>query len=207
MSISTNLEVSEFRLEGKILDFIIEDGNKLKGLILGTSEGEFYIKLAKNLRKNLSHNLQLTVNLILPSGTWLQVIGSKKYHPKKGKITFKAETIVSGRYQEHSINGQGQEKKQPVKKQTILYCQKSDCMKRGGKMMCQMLEKELGDRQLQDTVTIKGTGCMKNCQSGPNLVMPDKTRYTKVKTSQIPILVDKHFGEDVEIELTHLVQI
>ena len=46
MSISTNSAVTEFCFEGRFLDFVIKDGYKLKGLLLGTSEGECYIKLA-----------------------------------------------------------------------------------------------------------------------------------------------------------------
>ena len=43
MSTNTNSEVTEFCLEGRFLDFVIKDGYKLKGLLLGTSEGECYI--------------------------------------------------------------------------------------------------------------------------------------------------------------------
>ncbi|MBD2136332.1 (2Fe-2S) ferredoxin domain-containing protein [Anabaena sp. FACHB-1237] len=199
MSISTSLNVSKFCLEGRFLDFVIKDGNRLKGLILNTSDGEYYIKLAKNLR--------VAFNLSLPRGTWLQVVGSKKYDVKKGKFTFKAELVMTGGHREYGIKQQQENKNQIIKKQTILYCQKSDCMKRGGKMMCEILVKELSDRNLQDTVVIKGTGCMKNCQAGPNLIMPDKTHYTKVKSAQLPILVDKHFGKDVEIESKYKVKV
>jgi NADH:ubiquinone oxidoreductase subunit E len=80
---------------------------------------------------------------------------------------------------------------------TILVCQKSDCMKRGGKALCQALESELRNSGLEDSVTIKGTGCMKNCKSGPNLVMPDKTRYSKIQAEQVPALIDKHFSGDI----------
>jgi (2Fe-2S) ferredoxin len=219
MSIFTNVEVSEFCLEGRFLDFVIKDGYKLKGLLLTTSEGECYVKLAKHLR--------VAFDLRLPRGTWLQVVGTKKYDAKKEEITLKAERVMAGRSQVETITpnptkmgrlalseaevwGDGEmggvssspetSKPKPAKKQTILMCQKSDCMKRGGKALCQVLEAELSDRGLQDTVNIKGTGCMKNCKAGPNLVMPDKTRYTKVQPSQVGILVDKHFGEDAEIK-------
>jgi (2Fe-2S) ferredoxin len=40
---------------------------------------------------------------------------------------------------------------------------------------------------------------MKNCKAGPNLVMPDKTRYSKIKSEQVPALIDRHFsGESQE---------
>lgn len=209
MSIFTAVEVSEFCLEGRFLDFVIKDGYKLKGLLLATSEGECYVKLAKHLR--------IAFDLRLPRGTWLQVVGTKKYDAKKEEITLKAERVMAGRYQIEIIasninidrvsSAPETSKPKSAKKQTILMCQKSDCMKRGGKALCQVLESELSDRGLQDTVNIKGTGCMKNCKGGPNLVMPDKTRYTKVQPSQVAILVDKHFGKDTEIKSLQFMEV
>lgn len=209
MSIFTGIKVSEFCLEGRFLDFVIKDGYKLKGLLLATSEGECYVKLAKHLR--------VAFDLRLPRGTWLQVVGTKKYDAKKDEVTLKAERVMAGRSQLETITpnlnkervnpAMETDKPKPAKKQTILMCQKSDCMKRGGKALCQVLESELSDRGLQDTVNIKGTGCMKNCKGGPNLIMPDKTRYTKVQPSQVAILVDKHFGEDAEIKSPQFMEV
>lgn len=209
MSIYIDVKVSEFCLEGRFLDFVIKDGYKLKGLLLATSEGQCYVKLAKHLR--------IAFDLRLPRGTWLQVVGTKKYDAKKEEVTLKAERVIAGRSQIEiiapNLNIQKvslapeTSKPKPEKKQTILMCQKSDCMKRGGKTLCQVLESELSDRGLQDTVNIKGTGCMKNCKAGPNLVMPDKTRYTKVNPSQVAILVDKHFGKDGEIKSPQLMEV
>ena len=209
MSIYTSIKVSEFCLEGRFLDFVIKDGYKLKGLLLETSEGQCYVKLAKHLR--------IAFDLRLPRGTWLQVVGTKKYDAKKEEMTLKAERVMGKRSQIEiiapNLNTEkislAMETNQPKveKKQTILMCQKSDCMKRGGKALCQVLESELSDRGLQDTVDIKGTGCMKNCKGGPNLIMPDKTRYTKVQPSQVAILVDKHFGEDAEIKSPQFMEV
>ncbi len=70
-------------------------------------------------------------------------------------------------------------------------------MKRGGDGVCRALESALSDRSLSDEVTIKGTGCMKNCKAGPNLVMPDKTRYSRIQEKQVPALIDKHFADKI----------
>jgi NADH:ubiquinone oxidoreductase subunit E len=188
-------EDSEFCLEGRFIDFVIKDGYKLKGLLIGTLEGESYVKLAKHLRA--------AFDLRLPPGTWLQVVGQKKHDLKNGKVTLKAERVMAARGEigrSHSITSVQElpsidhPKAKPAKtKATILVCQKSDCMKRGGKEVCQALEAALSDRGLEDQVTIKGTGCMKNCKAGPNLVMPDKTRHSRIPAAQIPSLIDKHF--------------
>jgi (2Fe-2S) ferredoxin len=34
---------------------------------------------------------------------------------------------------------------------------------------------------------------MKQCKAGPNVVMPDKTRYTRIGAEEIPDIIDKHF--------------
>ncbi|MBW4673735.1 MAG: (2Fe-2S) ferredoxin domain-containing protein [Desmonostoc geniculatum HA4340-LM1] len=192
-----SLEVSEFCLEGRLIDFVIKDGYKLKGLLLGTHEGECYVKLAKHLRT--------AFDLRLSPGTWLQVVGYKQYDIKKDKLTLKAERVMAARSEMATVKtiAAPQEppsidnaKVKPAKtKATILVCQKSDCMKRGGKAVCQALEAALSDRGLEDQVTIKGTGCMKNCKAGPNLVMPDKTRYSQIQAPQIPALMNKHFAD------------
>ncbi|OBQ32475.1 MAG: (Fe-S)-binding protein, partial [Anabaena sp. CRKS33] len=54
-------------------------------------------------------------------------------------------------------------------------------------------------------VAIKGTGCMKNCKAGPNLVMPDKTRYSKVKAEQVPALINKHFPGEIREKMEDMV--
>ena len=200
MSMYPSVEISDFSLEGRFLDFVIKDGYKLKGLLLATADGECYVKLAKHLK--------FAFDLRLPRGTWLKVAGTKKYNPKKEEVKLKAEKVLAiSSVMEAVVTSPEMKKPKAQKKQTILMCQKSDCMKRGGKLLCQVLESELSDRGLQDQVNIKGTGCMKKCKAGPNLVMPDKTRYTKIKPSQVAILVDKHFGEDVEIESPQLVEV
>ncbi|QLE43984.1 (2Fe-2S) ferredoxin domain-containing protein [Nostoc sp. C052] len=188
---------SEFCLEGRFINFVIKDGYKLKGLLLSTHEGECYVKLAKHLRA--------AFDLRLPAGTWLQVVGYKEYDIKKDKVTLKAERVMaanSGIATVQTIAAPQESpsidhvKAKPAKtKATILVCQKSDCMKRGGNGVCQALEAALSDRGLEDQVTIKGTGCMKNCKAGPNLVMPDKTRHSRIQASQIPALMNQHFGD------------
>jgi (2Fe-2S) ferredoxin len=204
MSKSYKTDVSEFCLEGKFLDFVIKDGYKLKGLRLETAEGECYIKLAKHLRA--------AFDLRLPPGTRLQVTGEKKFDLKTGEVKLKAQQVMAARIldkdkeigrladADKAVTASPNHPITPAinnakpKKATILICQKSDCIKRGGKEVCQALEAALSARGLESEVTIKGTGCMKDCKAGPNLVMPDKTRYSRIKAAQVPGLMDKHFA-------------
>ncbi|NJM23345.1 MAG: (2Fe-2S) ferredoxin domain-containing protein [Richelia sp. SM1_7_0] len=205
MGKSQRSEVSEFCLEGRFIDFVIKDGYKLKGLLLGTSEGERYIKLAKHLR--------VAFDLRLPPGTWLQVVGERKYDTKTGEVKLKAERVMAARRsveipEEVQTIPTEKPKEKSVKK-NILVCQKSSCMKRGGQKLCQALAASISERGLEDQVAIKGTGCMKNCKAGPNLIMPDKTRYSKIQAEQVSTLMDKHFGlkEQVEIPVSEVVNV
>lgn len=178
-------EVSAFNLEGKFLGFEFEDGYQRKYLRLENSEGAYYyVKLAKYLRSSVELNLQ--------PGDWIQIFGEKKFDSKKGTLKLKAERVIL------AANNQTKtpvpSKPKPIQgKANILVCQKSDCMKRGGKGVCQALQAAISDRGLENEVAIKGTGCLKQCKAGPNLIMPDKTRYSRIQAEQIPQVFDRHF--------------
>ncbi|MBV9389431.1 MAG: (2Fe-2S) ferredoxin domain-containing protein [Chroococcidiopsidaceae cyanobacterium CP_BM_ER_R8_30] len=177
-------QVSEFSVEGRFLGFGFENGYK-KYLRLATSEGEYSIKLCKDLRASR--------NLCLHPSDWIQVVGEKKLDLKSGKLKLKAEQVVIVTVPCPAPASLSVEAISTKTKVSILVCQKSDCMKRGGKAVCQALEVGLSARGMEDRVVVRGTGCMKKCSSGPNLVMPDKSRYSRVTPGQIPGLLDKHF--------------
>jgi (2Fe-2S) ferredoxin len=181
---------SLFNLEGRFLGFIVEDGYKIKYLRLETGDGECCIKLSKEARAS--------VGRVLSPGDWLQVWGENTVKGE-GEIKLKAYRIaVITPEQSPAVFPEvpAPQAKSKKSKSAILVCQKSDCMKRGGKAVCKALENALGDRGLTDQVSIQGTGCMKHCKAGPNIVfMPDKTRYSRVSAGDIPALVDQHFPE------------
>lgn len=193
-------QVSTFSLEGRFLSFILEDGYKIKHLCMATAEGELWIKLSKEARAS--------VNGVLTSGSWIGVVGEKSVDLTTGEVKYKAFSINQAVHKQGSnpmmeslempfsrqtTAEKSNEKSKAQRPATILMCQKSDCMKRGGKAICQALQETLSDRGLQNQVTIKGTGCMKQCKAGPHLVMPDKTRYSRIAASEIPKIIDQHF--------------
>lgn len=183
-----NKQISAFSLEGRFLSFVVEDGYKLKRLWLATSEGEQCIKLSKEARAS--------VGQVLVPGSWIQVWGEKTVYLESSEIKLKAyqiKVVTLERSQTAPPSEPPVVKTKAPAKATILVCQKSDCMKRGGRAVCQALETELNDRGLADQVTIRGTGCMKQCKAGPNLVMPDKTRYSRISARDVPAIVDQHF--------------
>jgi (2Fe-2S) ferredoxin len=202
-----------FKAEGRFLGFILKDGYKIKALRLATSNGECTIKLPKELRASLHR--------VLTPGEWVCVAGEQKLDLKKGTLKLTAEVITPAspsaseatafeyalpipsaslvkpspltQSADASAQDNSEEQIHPAKSLNILVCKKSDCCKRGGRAVLEALEIGLDERELGDRVTIKSTGCMKRCKAGPNLVMPDKTQYTRVRPEEIPDLLDKHF--------------
>ncbi len=174
-------------LEGRCLGLVYKDGFP-KRLRLLTADGERLVKLAKELRLSLSQD-------IVP-GAWIQVWGERKMSHKPGEATLKAYRVsltAPGKLEDTPSIAVPVAGSKHAASAKILVCQKSDCMKRGGKAVCHALEEALSDRHLTD-VKIQGTGCMKDCKAGPNIVfMPEKTRYTRVSAQDVGALVDEHF--------------
>lgn len=193
MSSRFGKEVSAFSLEGKFLRFELEDGYKRKYLQIGTLEGEYRVKLPKYLRSPMELNLN--------SGDVVQIFGERKFDYKKDSLKLKAERVIVIDRQPPAMTPDTPVKRQTKAKASILVCQKSDCVKRGANGVCKALQASLNERGLENEVEIKATGCLKQCKAGPNVVvMPDKTRYTRVQTKQVAELIDKHFNAD---ENTH----
>jgi NADH:ubiquinone oxidoreductase subunit E len=176
---------AEFSLEGRFLGFAAapDDSKPLNSkpryLRLSTATGEQQIKLAKELRPLLHRSL-------IP-GEWVVVSGFQKLDSKQGTLKLKAAQVVT-----KNAQASPRASSPTAKPDCILICQKSDCCKRGSRQVAQALEAELRDRGLQDQVTVKATGCMKRCKEGANLVMPDKTRYSRVRPEKASALLDKH---------------
>ncbi|MBF2047902.1 MAG: (2Fe-2S) ferredoxin domain-containing protein [Elainella sp. C42_A2020_010] len=73
----------------------------------------------------------------------------------------------------------------------VLVCQKSGCLKKGGRGLCEALQQALCQRNLDQHVTIKPTGCLKCCSSAPNLVMmPGNRRYKEVRPKTLGQIAD-----------------
>lgn len=185
----TDTQITEFNFDGQVT-YVFFDGSKPKYLQLMTSEGLHLIKLSKESRS-------VCERLLIP-GRQVQVSGMKKYDPKSGKIKLQAEQVMAlnatGQPSSSPCSSQKEAKKTCPGKAQILICDKSDCRKKGGNHLCSALETVVKERGLEEQVTIKKTGCLKRCKAGPNVVMmPDKTRYSRVNPKEVPELIAKHF--------------
>lgn len=177
---------SPFLLEGRFLGFVLKDGYRVKGINLATASGEQYVKLSKAARAACK---------VLPSpGCWVRVSGIQK-QDEMGTVKLKA---LSFHVTNPTSTGTASVPDKGAKPApaTILFCNKSDCCKKGGRAVVEALQETLSDRQLADQVVLKPTGCMKRCKAGPHLVMPDKTRYCGITAVEVPDIVDKHFAPE-----------
>ena len=198
-----------FGLEGRFIGFAPAKKSPFKYLQIATASGDYQIKLPKHLRIDAIRHLT--------PGDWIFVSGELKVKLKTDEICLKADNLLQvspGKCQEllpmitrvetNPANPAGEnpgERSLPSKavpsktaKSKVLVCNKSGCVKRGGKTICKLLEAELYEQGLTDQITIKLTGCMGHCKAGPNLVfMPDKASYRRVNPKMIPDLINKHF--------------
>jgi (2Fe-2S) ferredoxin len=198
--------ISKFELEGRLLSFVVKDGYKIKYLRLATSDGEYTVKLAKAIRRSLPPTLA--------GGESVWISGWQTQSRKTGQIKFKAEQIKAEQIKTMGLSLTESLTSQPIVKvpvltpqkpqACILFCQKSDCCQRGGRAVAEALEEALSDRNLGDRVTLKPTGCMKRCKAGPNIVMPDKTRYSKIRPADLPAILDQHFPIHIEADFPRL---
>jgi (2Fe-2S) ferredoxin len=169
--------LSELNLEGKFLGFVGDEG-KFKYLRLAIPAGNLQVKVPKELRCSLSSTL-------VP-GEQIRVDGISQLNPHTGKIKFKAFRVKpTGVCPIDNLPSQTKAK--------IMVCQKSGCLKRGGKGLVSELEKTLCDRGLIDKVTIEHTGCQKRCSSAPNCVVKiGKKQYKKLHPEAIASLLENH---------------
>lgn len=75
----------------------------------------------------------------------------------------------------------------------LLICGGTGCHATGSIKVMDVLQKELDDRDLHDTVEIVETGCNGFCAMGPIMVVhPGDIFYQKIKLDDIPNIIDEH---------------
>jgi NADH:ubiquinone oxidoreductase subunit E len=178
----------EFNFEGQFLGFVNHDG-KLKYLRLRVLSEEMQIKISKAMRT--------TVGVTLQPGESIQVTGVGMFDRRADQLKLKATQItplaegypMAATASSHPSSMASERKIKPKIK--VLLCQKSGCLKKGGKGLCEALNRALCDRNLEQYVSIERTGCLKRCSAAPNLViMPGNQRYTEVRLKTLPQIAE-----------------
>ncbi|WP_181243658.1 (2Fe-2S) ferredoxin domain-containing protein [Chamaesiphon polymorphus] len=191
-----------FHLEGEFLGVCAIDGYKLKYLRLRTAdERDVIIKVPKELRMGLVYKLAI--------GDRLRCEGIQKDWKFKAstieKVDRTAFPVENRANADRFFAGEATptisapENEPKVK---ILICQKSQCQNNGGKEIYSALVEQLNSHDLNDSVTLKSTGCLKCCNQAPNLVvlpvgkpavaasgLEHRSSYRNVRISQIPAII------------------
>jgi (2Fe-2S) ferredoxin len=189
-------QITAFELKGRLLAVTLKPNRQIKRLQLQTAAGPVNIRVPRALRGAL-HPLQC--------GMDLTVSGRKISNPLTGRIKLKAESVAESGL-ESLVDPLSpvvaavpavEAAAAPAGESTILICRKCQ-----SKSVCKALAAELADRDLDHHVKVEFTGCIKRCDSAPNLVVitPQgagktrkiKTHHGKVKRKQIPALLDRH---------------
>ncbi len=167
----------EFNIEGEFLGFA-EPSQKYKYLRLQVGTEELTIKIAKSLRPFIKHTFH--------AGETIRVSGVRKLSHKTQQVQLKAQRIIPLEYADVVLPTASTPKAcQPKLK--VRVCQKSKCLKRGGKSLCASMQAALKDWDLQDQIAIEPTGCLGRCSSAPNLmIQPGKKLHSGICTKTLP---------------------
>ncbi len=175
---------TEFCLEGEFLGLIAVDCYKLKYLSLRTATTDFVIKVPKEYRGEIVHKFS--------KGDRIQVWGIQTEAKLKAFAIEKIVSLVKLPHISLVSLPTPNLAKQENSQLKILVCKKSDCCNRGAREIYAHLEQELANRDLGDRITLKSTGCLKQCKQAPNIiVLPDNSKIGRVKLSQVAQIVDR----------------
>lgn len=157
---------------------------------------EYAVSLSKSIR-------QMMLGYLAPDD-WIRVVGKRKFDGKTGDWQWKAREIVKlsadqiGDYRksvEKSTDpdstrlGTGQPALQKTSgkasgKTRVLICQKSSCQRRGSMAVCQAIERAIAQSNHPHDVILQATGCMKQCKSGPHVVLQSSNNKHKQRETK-----------------------
>ncbi|MEO1393692.1 MAG: (2Fe-2S) ferredoxin domain-containing protein [Cyanobacteria bacterium J06634_5] len=176
---------------------------------LNPSETPPNVAASYTLEISLGSSVQRMMYGYLAVGDWIKLVGKRKLDSVTGDSRWKAKEIVKllpSQAQYFSQNCPAPEvtpvagplrTQQTTKESTgkestgaeakvnrVLICQKSGCRQRGAQAVQRVMEQAIVAAGQGQTVAIQATGCMKQCNLGPTVVMlPKGHRHHQVTPS------------------------
>jgi len=158
----------------------------------------YEVRLDKDIR-------EMAADSIKPR-SWVRVAGKGKLDKKTKKIKWKAESIeaislqtiaeVKAESEKAELEKAEAEKLRShspqlqlvptaksvkAKPARILICQKSSCRKKGSQKVSDAMEEAIAKANAGSQITVKSTGCLKCCKTGPTVVvLPSSNKNKKV---------------------------
>ena len=75
----------------------------------------------------------------------------------------------------------------------VLVCGGTGCTSANSAAIIERMEKELGERGLNQEIAVVQTGCFGLCGAGPIMIVyPDQVLYSMVEPDDIPEIIDEH---------------
>ncbi|WP_310422550.1 (2Fe-2S) ferredoxin domain-containing protein [Chamaesiphon sp. VAR_48_metabat_135_sub] len=165
---------------------------------LATMNGEHLIKVAKSLRPQIQD---------WQPGIWLALLTQEQICRSTGKTKIKVKQLLtlpciapvnnrpSGSPSPSKIDGS------PVKPTKIQVCQGSTCRRRGSDKICRLMAAYVDRHDLNAAVQIESVKCLHQCKAAPHAIvtspagaiLPGKTHYRQVQSSQMQAILAKHF--------------
>ncbi len=182
-----------FGFVGEFLGFMSGKRDQPRAIKLRWVNQEVVVKIAKYIRDDQ------TLSDWIP-GMQVQVWGTQRFCEKRSQLKFKAHRLAPWYAPQEpaatpSAPLAAAKSAKPATTPPIVLkiCTESDCMKRGGRELCKILDREVHHGSQTQPITVKGTGCMGKCKTGPHLVvMPEKVTYSQVKSQDIPDILMRH---------------
>ncbi len=208
-----------FCLIGIASNFKLKKKGRIDSFDLATNQGKYCLKIPAKLHKSLDielhplmrlevrgvidiHPKKQKVKLKIQQITPLSpVVASDRPPAQLAKDTTIPETSHQSIQTEPKRLDSKPKPQSSIKslqktKNKILVCKKSNCWKKGGRLAYEKLQKTLNQKDLEEQVSLKTTGCMGRCKKAPNVVvMPDKRKYTNFEPSAVELLIRRHFSE------------
>jgi (2Fe-2S) ferredoxin len=174
-----------------------DDRNPHRYIKLGTTNGEYLIKVAKNLRPQIQD---------WQPGIWLTLVTQERICRSTGESKLKVKQLL---IPPHIDSPQQLLDRSPLppridsipKPTKIQVCQGSTCRRRGSDKVCRSMEAYLDRHDLTDRVQIESVKCLHQCKAAPHAIvtspvgaiLPGKTHYRQIQSSQMQAILAKHF--------------
>ncbi|MFQ3678926.1 MAG: (2Fe-2S) ferredoxin domain-containing protein [Pseudanabaenaceae cyanobacterium] len=164
-------------LAAPFLGFALDREFKLKYLRLQSTDGEFTVKLPKYLRGEAVRVLTAPVSLRL----WLTPTARPDGEFKVERFEVLPEAVPPPLWPPPPPP--------PRRVQVLAVCNRGSCRKRGSEALCQALQGAIEEWNAGDRLELRTTGCLKGCQKGPTIELPDGTRKTGCRPGDARVLI------------------
>jgi (2Fe-2S) ferredoxin len=184
-----------------------DDRNPHRYIKLATPTQEHLIKIAKSLRPQIQD---------WQPGIYLTLLTQERICRSTGETKIKVKQLLTPPQIEPRqdlatrLPLTSKIDCSPVKPTKIQVCQGSTCRRRGSDKICKSMQAYVDRHDLTARVQIESVKCLHQCKAAPHAIvtspagaiLPGKTHYRQVQSSQMQAILAKHFPIVVQPKLS-----